>query len=88
LYSYTLEDALVNELSRNGYDVTLDDMRMNNLGTTTVLGNRVLEGSDWTVANDSEVIVEKVNESLVWLEVNSDNFFAQRLIDQQKGNLS
>lgn len=74
LYTYQLEDALVNELSRNGYGVTLDDTLMNNLGTTTSLGNKVLEGSGWSVAEgSSEVIVEKVNEPLVYLTLNKNN---------------
>jgi hypothetical protein len=81
LYTYQLEDALVNELSRNGYGITLDDELMNNIGTATELGNKVLEGSGWT-ANSSEVIVEKVSEPLVYLKITgSDGVSATKIKD-------
>jgi hypothetical protein len=42
LYSYQLEDALVQELSKNGFGITLDTQLMNNMGDAGELGAKVL----------------------------------------------
>jgi hypothetical protein len=70
LCSYTLEDALVKELSRNGFGVTLDTALNNNLGDVETLANYALAETDWTV--DSEVFVEKVEEALVYLQTKKE----------------
>jgi hypothetical protein len=56
--TYQLEDALVYELSKNGFDVVLDIEQMNNMGTAAELANRVLDGTGWTVD-------PKISETLV-----------------------
>jgi hypothetical protein len=55
LYKYDLEDALVQELSKNGFNVTLDAQLMNNSGTAQELAERVLEDTDWFVQSDAFV---------------------------------
>jgi hypothetical protein len=55
LYTYSLEDALVQELSKNGFNITLDDKLMNNMGDAKELGEKVLAETGWGV--DSEVFV-------------------------------
>jgi hypothetical protein len=70
LCSYTLEDALVKELSRNGFGVTLDVALNNNLGDVETLASLALAETDWTV--DSEVFVEKVEEALVYLQTTKE----------------
>jgi hypothetical protein len=57
LYSYELEDAIVNELSKNGFGVTLNAELMNNMGTNRELASTVLAETDWTVSPESEIIV-------------------------------
>jgi hypothetical protein len=57
LYTYQLEDALVQELAKNGFGVVLDVKKRNNMGTANELAARVLEETDWTVAEDSETFV-------------------------------
>ena len=69
LYTYQLEDALVQELSRNGYNITLDAQLMNNTGDATELANYVLQETDWRVADDSEVFVQTIEENLVYLQM-------------------
>ena len=64
LYTYQLEDALVQELSKNGFGVTLDAVLMNNLGTAEKLATEVLTETDWHVS--SEKFVQKVEEALVY----------------------
>jgi hypothetical protein len=55
LYTYQLEDALVQELSKNGFNVTLDAELMNNVGNAQKLAEDVLAETDWNV--ESEVFV-------------------------------
>ena len=65
LCTYTLKDALVQELSKNGFNVTLDEKSMNNIGSAKKLAEDVLAETDWTV--ESEVFVEQVEDALVYL---------------------
>ena len=44
-YSYQCIDSYVNELSKQGYKITFDDL--NNIGNINQLSEIVLEGSDW-----------------------------------------
>jgi hypothetical protein len=55
----------VTELSKNGFNVTLDSSLMNNLGTAVELGKKVLADTDWEV--DGEHIVATQDEALVML---------------------
>ena len=69
LYSYSLEDELVNELSKKGYEVVLKDEDMNNFGTANELASTVLKGSGWYVSDDSDCLVEKIPENLVYVDL-------------------
>ena len=84
LYTYSLEDALVQELSKNGFNVTLDDKLMNNMGDAKELGEKVLAETDWNV--DSEVFVQTVDESLVYVKLpdasNISNYTIYKITDQ------
>ena len=70
LYTYQLEDALVQELSKNGFDKAFDVESRNNLGTAKELAERALEGTDWTV--ESDIFTERIEENLVYLLVSED----------------
>ena len=70
LYSYSLEDAMVHELSRNGYDVIFDEQLVNNTGTALELGQKTMLGTDWTV--ESDLIVQTNEEALVWVQMPND----------------
>ena len=67
--TYQLTSQYVQELSKNGFDLTLDTQLMNNMGTVEELGRRVLENTDWGV--QSEKVVQTQDETLVMLTVNS-----------------
>jgi hypothetical protein len=82
LCTYQLDDAIVQELSKNGYGVTLDEQLNNNIGTAKELATRVLEDTNWTV--DSEIFVQKVEETLVYL-TNSTAISVQKITDQADG---
>lgn len=85
LYTYKLEDAAVIELSKNGFGVTLDEQLNNNLGNSKTLAERVLEDTDWKV--ESEVIVQKTEEALVWIKIPSGKRVVH-LLDQDSHNLT
>ena len=82
LYTYQLEDALVQELSKNGFGVTLDAALMNNTGDAKELGQYVMAETDWTV--EGEVAVQTIEEALVYIEL-PEGQRAVRLFDQASG---
>lgn len=83
-YTYELEDALVHELSKNGFGVTFDQELSNNSGTATYLATKALEETDWCV-KDSEVFVQTVEEDLVYLQLRlnpKETFTCKKIYDQ------
>lgn len=79
IYSYQLEDALVNELSKNGFGVILDKEQQNNTDTAQVLAERILEGTGWKV--ESDFLVETEIENLVYINLPKDTKY-HRIHDQ------
>jgi hypothetical protein len=73
LCTYQLEDALVQELSKNGFGMTLDAELRNNMGTANELARFVLGDTDWRVSNESEAFVQTVDEALVYLTFPEDS---------------
>jgi hypothetical protein len=69
--SYQLEDALVQELSKNGYGVTLDADLQNNLGNIEKLATFVMGDSNLGWSVEAEKIVEKVEEELIYVRLPS-----------------
>ena len=69
LYTYELEDAIVQELSKNGFGVTLDPELQNDMGTANKLAKRVLKETNWTVSDSSEAFVQKIEEALVYITI-------------------
>lgn len=86
LNTYSLEDALVQELSKNGFGVTLDAQLMNNMGTVQELAERVLVDTDWEV--ESETFVETIEESLVYLRIPNSAITAILLKDSGNNYLA
>ena len=54
----------VNELSKNGWSVTLNTELENNYGTVTELAEKVLKGSNWEVNENSYSPIEGIEEPL------------------------
>ena len=82
LNSYQLEDALVQELSKNGFNVTFDIESKNNLGTAGELATTALQNTDWIV--ESDFFTEKIEERLVYARV-TKAFQAQRILENEDG---
>lgn len=89
LYSYQLEDAFVNELSKNGFNVALYAENHSNTGTATQLAETVLNETNWSVATDSETFVQKRDENLVYLKViQSGGIVCSQIIDNDENYLT
>jgi hypothetical protein len=85
LYTYSLEDAIVQELSKNGFNATLDAKKNNNIGDAKTLGEETLKGTDWNVR--SEALVERVEENLVYVKI-PDGTTVMPLLDQPENDLN
>ena len=55
VFTYTCKDQFVNELSKSGFDIELDNELENNMGIIDELANTVLEGSDWILGDVDEL---------------------------------
>lgn len=63
-FSYTCKDLFVNELSKTGFGIVLDPELENNMGNITYLAEKVLEESDWELADGSDIITQTKQEPL------------------------
>jgi hypothetical protein len=72
VFTYTAEDLFINELSKSGFSLTFDAEIGNNTGTINELGALVLEGTDWQIGEDSELIQQLVEEPLYKIKLATD----------------
>lgn len=70
VFRYQATDQHVNELSKNGYGLTLDLELQNNIGTVKELGGRIFDGTGWTVEADN--IPQKMEEPLIEIPLVTD----------------
>ena len=61
-YTYTAQDLFIQELSKTGYNLEFSDELENNMKPITELVAQVLEGTDWQVNENSDVIVQTQKE--------------------------
>lgn len=60
--TYTCKSLYIEELSKIGDNIVLDNELENNFGTVTELGATILTGTDWTVDTiNSDIISQKLN---------------------------
>jgi len=64
--TYTCTDVFINELSKNGFEITLDTELENNTGTIIELANTVLDGTDWQLDSGTSDIVQQTKEEPVY----------------------
>lgn len=84
LYTYQLEDANVQELSKNGFNFIFDPELQNNLGTSQELAADLLAETDWTVG-ECDVPVQTIDEALVYLIITKEGGInATQIIDPVK----
>lgn len=70
--TYTCTDLYINELSKNGFNLEFDTELENNQGTASELTERVLEGTDWQLRGDSDIIQQEVEEPVYEVVVSED----------------
>lgn len=86
--NYTCKEVYVNELGKNGWSITLDSELKNNYGTLPELAERVLEGSGWTVDEDSYVPMEKVAEPLFCARIVDGQVEATQMVSRESATLT
>jgi hypothetical protein len=59
-------------LSKNGFNLVLDEKTRDNVNTAKGLAERVLKDTDWTVSDKCEAFVETAEEALVYLKTTTD----------------
>lgn len=64
--TYTCTDVFINELSKNGFNIVLDDELENNSGTVLELAQTVLDGTDWVLDTEGSDIVQQKKEEPVY----------------------
>lgn len=69
VFTYTCGDLFVNELSKTGFNITLDAKLENNIGTPAELAGNVLDGTDWEVSPNSELIHTFSEEPLYQIKI-------------------
>ena len=70
IFKYTAKELFSLELSKLGYNVTLNTDLNNNQGTVTELAKRVLEDTDWEVDEEnSDLLTQYVQEPLYQVTV-------------------
>jgi hypothetical protein len=75
--SYTATDLHINELSKNGFGLTLDTKNETSIGTVEELATRIFEDTDWKV-DASEKIPQTLDETLVEVKI-LQSFYATQL---------
>lgn len=69
--TYTCKDLYINELSKNGYDLEFDSELNNNYGTAQELVEATLKGTEWTLKENTENILQKKEEPVYELKLDS-----------------
>ena len=70
IFKYTARELFSLELSKVGYNITLDQSLNNNQGTAIELGKKVLEGTDWQVDEaNSDLLQQYIQEPMYICEV-------------------
>lgn len=82
-FSYTCKDQFVNELSKSGFEIELDNELENNMGTVETLAENILEGSDWGVSGKSG-LKQYTEEPLYEVILNEDITATEMLTGNSK----
>lgn len=61
-FTYTAKAQFINELSKTGFNLEFDSELENNTGTITELAEKILEGTDWKLADNIKPIQQYIEE--------------------------
>lgn len=67
---YTCKDLFINELSKSGFSLQFDPKLENNMGNITYLAEKILEESDWRIAEKNDTLVQTLEEPLYRIKTN------------------
>lgn len=73
-FTYTCKDLFLNELSKTGFEIEFDNKLGNNMDTLPNLGKKVLEGSDWELAEENVVVRQFLEEPLYEFTLQSSDY--------------
>jgi hypothetical protein len=59
---YTCTDLYINELSKTGFNLEFDAELNNNQGTVQELAKTILDGTEWNLVDNSQIIQQKIEE--------------------------
>lgn len=71
-FTYTATDLFVNELSKSGYNLEFDLELENNQDTVQGLAEKILDGTDWSVGANTELLQQTVTEPLYRIQLTKD----------------
>lgn len=75
MYTYTAKSLYINELSKNGFELEFNTELENNQGTIFELGEKILDGSGWTVDKKGSTILRSyVEDQLIICRVVNSNY--------------
>ena len=63
-FTYTCQDLYISELSKNGYSLIFDTELENNMGSVTELGAEIVKGTEWSISEDSDILLQKNEEAI------------------------
>lgn len=66
-FTYTCKDQFINELSKSGFELVLDNELENNMGTINYLAENILKDSDWRVDTEKTEELKQYIEEPVYL---------------------
>lgn len=69
-FTYTANDLFVNELGKSGFNLEFSEELENNYGTVNELGAAILQGTDWKIGEETEVIQQFQEEALYEITLN------------------
>ena len=81
-FTYTCKDQFVNELSKSGFELVLDNELENNMGTITKLAATILEGSDWKLDEEGTSDLKQYKEEPLYRVQLGTEIAATNMLDK------
>ena len=81
-FTYTAKNLFINELSKSGFDIQLDVKLENNQGSILELGRKVLEDSDWQIAEDADIHLQQTKSEALYEFVLGEQITANSMKDK------
>ena len=88
IYNYTAKELFSLELSKVGYNITLDQSLGNNQGTITELAEKVLEGTDWQLDKENTDLLQQLVQDPIYNGVLETEIEVLNLDTNEKESLS